>query len=92
MKMQTQIRRDKMMSFLQTFEEQIGLHNSKIVEKVNKLKTQNEVTSDQRIETAMKTISDLEKRLFECERERVILRREKEQIERELRINQQQAS
>jgi hypothetical protein len=53
-------------------------HQSKIGERVTQLKTQNEVSSESRIETAMKAVSDLERRLFESERDRVILRHEKE--------------
>ena len=67
-------------------------HHTKIAEKVTQLKTQNEGASESRIETAMKAVSDLERRLFESERDRVILRHEKEQLERELRLTNQQAS
>ena len=53
-------------------------HQTKITEKVTQLKTYNEISSESRIETAMKAVSDLERRLFESERDRVILRHEKE--------------
>jgi predicted XRE-type DNA-binding protein len=39
MKMQSQIKTEKMMTLLQTFEEQKGRHQAKIAEKVNLLKT-----------------------------------------------------
>ena len=46
-----------------------------------------EDTGRRRKETANKMITDLEKRLFESERERVLLRREKDDILRDLREN-----
>ena len=92
MKIQMQLKKDKILTLLQTFEEQMERHQTKITEKVTQLKTQNEISSESRIETAMKAVSDLERRLFESERDRVILRHEKEQLDRELRLTQQQAS
>ncbi len=91
MKIQTQLKKDKILTLLQTFEEQMERHQTKLSEKVTQLKTQNEVSSESRIETAMKAVSELERRLFESERDRVILRHEKEQLERELRLTHQQA-
>ena len=92
MKIQMQLKKDKILTLLQTFEEQMERHQTKITEKVTQLKTQNEISSESRIETAMKAVSDLERRLFESERDRVILRHEKEQLDRELRLTQQQES
>ena len=92
MKIQMQLKKDKILTLLQTFEEQMERHQTKITEKVTQLKTQNEISSESRIETAMKAVSDLERRLFESERDRVILRHEKEQLDRELRLTQQQGS
>jgi len=42
-------------------------------------------TGKRRKETAQKMINDLEKRLFESERERVLLRREKDDLGKDIK-------
>lgn len=71
---------------LTTFETSLQTTASELSEKHTLLKHTTEKTSIQRIDAATKILHDLERRLFDSERERVILRRETETLSRDLRI------
>lgn len=75
-KMQKQFKKDKLNLILTTFENSLEQIQGDLTEKLNLLKYTTEKTSSARIDSANKVLQELEKRLFESERERVHLRRE----------------
>lgn len=84
LKIQKQLKQDKLLSLLATFESSLSLHAQTLSSKLHSLPP----SSDTRIETTQRLIGELEKKLFESEKERIHLRRERESIEREIRMLQ----
>ena len=82
--MANQVKIDKIREIVTVFEKDLGnleLLTRKELEKIDR----DEDTGKRRKETAQKMINDLEKRLFESERERVLLRREKDDLGKDIK-------
>ena len=83
-KMQNQTKIDKINDILAAFDKALNCHETALKKEVEKIDRE-DTNCQRRKETTTKMITELEKRLFDSERERVILRREREDLQRDIK-------
>ena len=88
--MQKQLKKDKILTLLTTFETSLSIEQHHQKEKSSTLQLTLTKASQQRQSTTAKMVGELEKKLFESERERLVLKRERDQLERQARVTEQE--
>ena len=88
--MQKQLKKDKILTLLTTFETSLSIEQHHQKEKSSTLQLTLTKASQQRQSTTAKMVGELEKKLFESERERLVLKRERDQLERQVRVTEQE--
>ena len=82
--MQNQVKLDKIRDIVNGFEKELNIYEGSVKKQLEKM-DRDEEGGKRRKETATKMIQDLEKRLFESERDRVLLRRETTDLTRDIK-------